>query len=356
MEGLGTDAGTGAPNVAEPEVDGAGAPIKKASAEVAAPLVAKASEAEPKEKTEKKRTIDDDLEEVFKKHGGTTYKAGGKEKKAASWAEAKRVLASRDASETVVSEALKVKQAAAAREQQIASLASMPPEKRIAALEAMGFKRDDIYDAFEHDVLSTAQKREEQAKMSERERELSAKLEEQESKLREYNEAKSQWQRQQAEEAEVAQVNALYEEISTSTAHALQKAKISAEHAPMFLEPIAKQIDRAKRLGLEIGPDELAETVMKERESVADGFYGALEIPALAERLEAISVDDPDKPGAKVSRLKLLMRHEAARIRSRLNGAQPVAAARIAQPQRAQAQTREELMDAARTFGGGGTF
>jgi len=94
---------------------------------------------------------------------------------------------------------------------------------------------------------------------------------------------------------------------------------------------------------------------MKEHESMADQYYGSLDLAALAEKLEGAQVDDPDKPGEKVSRLKLLMRHEAAKIRARMNGSSaPVRQVVQHQRQPERQETMAELMDRARTFGGGG--
>ena len=82
------------------------------------PVDPKAPAAEPK----KPRTIDDDLEDVYKKHGGATFKAGGKERKAATWAETKRHLSRVAGTDEVATEALRVRQQEAERTAKLAGL------------------------------------------------------------------------------------------------------------------------------------------------------------------------------------------------------------------------------------------
>mgnify|MGYP003438753978 CR=1 FL=1 len=85
----------------------------------------------------KVRTVDDDIEDVFKKSGGLKYKAAGKEKSISSAAELKRILSRVDGTESAAQEALKAQAEAAGIKKQLASLKDMKPRERAKALAAL---------------------------------------------------------------------------------------------------------------------------------------------------------------------------------------------------------------------------
>ncbi len=299
----------------------------------AAAAPAEAPAAEPTEGTEvvakpegekpppKPRTIDDDLEDVFAKHKtGATYKAGGKEKAAKSWAEAKRVLSFADGANEAADRAAKQVKEADGLKAKLAAVAKLRPAERLNALKEAGIDPQVIREAVEESILDEDEKQKAQAHLSPREREYEAKLREREEELTHFRTQQEAAKREQEEAAYVERVTQTGERLNKATLGALQKAKITGEHAPRFLQAIADKLDRNERLGLGLDEDDLAEVVMKEHESLADNYYGGLGLDALSAKLEGAMMDDPDRPGVKVSRLKLLMRHEAAKIRARQNG------------------------------------
>ena len=81
-------------------MEGEAAPVEAAPVEAAkdaAPVEAKAPP--------KPRTIDDDLEDVLKRHGGLKYKAGGKEKSITAAKDLTRYLSRVDGTEAAAPEA-----------------------------------------------------------------------------------------------------------------------------------------------------------------------------------------------------------------------------------------------------------
>jgi hypothetical protein len=311
------------------------------------PVETKEPAAEPK----KPRTIDDDLEDVFKKHGGAAFKAGGKERKATTWAETKRHLSRVAGTDDAATEALRVRAEAEGITSTAKKLASLPKAERIKALEKLGFKKADIYEAFEDEVLTGAQKREEQSKLTERERQLQADLEDRDARLADFTAKQEAAEAERREAAEAAEGEALYKELSGIAGQALQKAKVSAARAHEYLPAIARRMDQAKKLGLDISPDEIASEIMESRGVEAREHYTGLDVGAMADEFEAMQVDDPDAPGKKTSKANLLKREWRRRIEAR-NGVQSVPV-RAAQPTNgASKQTAQDKWDAARTFGG----
>ncbi len=345
---LGTDAGTGAPNEAPvEEVNAAGAPIAKPEKVEAAP------EEKPKAPA-KPRTDDDDFEELLKKKGGLKYKAGGKEKSVTSAADLRRLLSRVDGTESAASDALKAKQEAAGIKATLANIAKLPPRERLNAMQAAGIDPKLIREAVEESILDEDERSKAQSHLSPREREMQAAIDRLEGESSALKEREAAAQRQQEEAAYVERVTQTGQRLEKTAIGALQKAKIAGEHAPRFLQAIAERLDRNERLGLELDEDELAEVVMKEHESLADQYYGGLEVTALADKLEGMEIPDPDDATKKTTRLKLLMRECAKRIRTKMGGVSstPTRAA-LPSASNGKTQTMAELMDAARTFGGG---
>lgn len=327
--------------------------------EGAAPVVAEPTEAPvegtaPKEAAPKPRTPDDDFEDVLKKSGGLKYKAGGKEKAITSTADLRRMLSRIDGTDQAASEAAKKSQKAEARERQIASLAKLKPAERLKALGDLGIDPKLVQEAIEESILEADSKAKASANLSPRERELQAALEARDAELAEHRTAKERWEAEQTENQHVAQVNETYGRLEKVAVGALTKAKISGEHAAKFLPAIADHLDRNERLQLGHDEDELAEVVLREHESLADQYYGGMEVPALADKLEGMTVPDPSDPSGKktTTRLKLLMLECATRLRAKINGAPA--------PVRTTSQARDDSSDSvaakmarARTFGSG---
>ncbi len=348
---LGTDAGTGEPNA--PEVDGAGAPIVREKP-APAPAEAKASETKPPPKP---RTSDDDFEDLLKKSGGLKYKAGGKEKAITSTADLKRLLSRVDGTESAASEALKARQEADSVKARVSALAKMRPAERIQALAGMGIDPKAIREAFEEEILADDERAKSQLHLTPREREYEAKLREQDSELASIREEREAARKEQEEAAYAERVTQTGERLTKATVGALQKAKITGEHAPHFLNAIAQRLDRNERLGLELDEDELADIVVKEHETLADQYYGGLDVPALADKLGGMVIADPEDPTKQTTRLKLLMKECARRIRATVNGTSaPLVSRPTAPTVNGKTPTKSELMDAARTFGGGVTY
>ena len=325
------------------------------SDEAAAPVEAVETPAEGGEAPAKAAPkVEEDPLDALLKTKPVKYKAAGKEKTITTSKDLQRLLSRVDGTDTAAAEALKVKQANDAREAKVKSLAKMPKAERLRVLEEMGIPRNVIFEAFEEDVLTSAEKEKAQAQLTPRERELQEKLEAHEARVAEFEKAEQQRQQQEEESAFVAQAGEAYETMSTAAVKALTLAKIPASAAPRFLPAIAEDLDRAARLGLDVSPEDLAEKVVQRQGAEADGFYASLPIEALADRLEAMEVEDAAKPGTKVSRLKQLMLECARRIRARTSS--PVPTIELGQPpvQRPNGKremTAAEKFDAARTFG-----
>ncbi len=273
----------------------------------------------------KPRTIDDDLEDVLKKHGGLKYKAAGKEKSITAAKDLTRYLSRVDGTDAAASEALKKSQAAEARDAKIAALAKMRPAELTRALEELGVPRASIRRAIEDEILGEDSRSKEQAQLTPRERQLQAELEQHQSELSQLREAQETTQREQQQAEHVQRVTEIGQRMEKAAVGALTKAKISPEHVTRFLPALADRLDRNERLGLGLDDDELSEVVLKEHETLADQYYGGLEVGALADKLEGVGLEDPENPGKQTTRLKLLMRECAKRLRAKNGQGLPVA-------------------------------
>lgn len=293
------------------------------SDETAAPPPAEtpAPEATPADpKVEAKPEVDE-FEELLKKKP-LKYKAAGKEKSLTSSKDLQRLLSRVDGTDAAATEALKAKEEAAAlkaRREQVKRLKGAERARAIAEF----FEEDPeaMREAFAEDILADDARRQERAKLSERERQMADELDRYRSEHAKLQEEHAAAQRQREEEAYIARVRQTGERLEKVTLGALQKAKIPGTAAPAFIRAIADHLDRNERLGLELDEDEIAGRVLEEQGAMADTFYGSLDVGALADRLEAQMGDDPTKPGEKVSRLKLLMRECARRIKAKSGGA-----------------------------------
>lgn len=275
----------------------------------------------PAEAKETKPVVEvDEYEELLKKKP-IKYKAGGKEKTITSAKDLYQHLSRVSGVDAAASEALKAKQEAAALKAQKDGIKKLRGAERARAM-AEFFEEDPVAlrEAFAEDILADDEKRQERAKLSERERQMADELEKYKSEHARMQEAYEAHEREKEEQALTARVQEVGARLEKVAVGALQKAKIAPEHAPKFLRPIADRFTRNEGLGLELDEDEVAQVVMEEHGQLADTFYSSLEVPALAERLGAQMVDDPSKPGEKVSKLRLLMRHEAARIKAQAGG------------------------------------
>lgn len=318
------------------------------------------TDAKGKPPAEKKpRTIDDDIEDVFKKHGGYEYAKG---KKLDSAANLKRMLGRGSANESVTSEALKVKAAEAERKQLIEQIEAMKPGERKAALEKMGFSPKTIKairETFEDDILSEDERARAEAGMTERERMLARKAEEQDRELQTFRQKEEQAQAEQKEQAFMAETEGLLQELEQTAIKGLERAGITNADRPLvlaLLPALAAEMGRAKALGLELDPAELAEVATKERAKLSDDWNAARPLEDLSASLEAIQTteDDPHRPGQKLSRLRQLMLHEAAKIRAKVTGGQPVPVrAAVPRQNNGSSQSMSDKIAAARTFGGG---
>ena len=301
------------------------------SDEAAAPVEAVEASAEGGEAPAKVAPkVEEDPLDALLKTRPFKYKARGHEKSITTAKDLQRLASRVDGTDSVGAEALKVKQQLAEWEDKKKNFSKISKADRIKTLEEMGFSRKDIFEAFEEDVLTSAEKEKQQAQLTPRERELQEKLEAHEARVAEFEKAEQQRQQQEEESAFVAQAGEAYETMSTAAVKALTLAKIPAAAAPRFLPAIAEDLDRAARLGLDVSPEDLAEKVVQRQGTEADGFYASLPIEALADRLEAMEVEDAAKPGTKVSRLKQLMLECARRIRARTSS--PVPTIELGQP------------------------
>lgn len=259
----------------------------------------------------------DELEELLKKKP-LKYKAAGKEKAVTSSKDLARMLSRIDGTDAAASEALKAKEEAAALKAKKDGIKKLKGAERARAI-AEFFEEDPtaMREHFAEDILADVARQEERAKLSERERQMADELDQYKSKAQKLEEEQARAERQREEEAFVARVQQVGQKLEKVAVGALTKAKIPAEHAPKFLRVIGERLSKNEKLGLSLDEDEVAEVVMNEHGELADMFYGSLEIPALADRLEAQVQEDPDKPGEKVSKLRALMRECARRIKAK---------------------------------------
>lgn len=311
----------------------------------AAPVEAVETPAEPAEKAEKPveaKPEVDELEELLKKKP-LKYKAAGKEKALTSSKDLARILSRIDGTDAAASEALKAKEEAAALKAKKDGIKKLKGAERARAI-AEFFEEDPeaMREAFADDILADEAKRQERAKLSERERQLADELDQYKSRAQKLEEEHAAAERQREEEAYIARVQQTGERLEKVALGALTKAKIPGTSAAQFLPAIARALDRNERLGLGLDEDEVAGVVLEEHGQMADMFYGSLDIGALADRLEAQMQDDPDKPGEKVSKLRALMRECARRIKAKTGA--PVATNGLT-TQRAPAQKLESDAD-----------
>ncbi len=154
------------------------------SDEAAAPVEAVEAPAEGGEAPAKVAPkVEEDPLDALLKTKPVKYKAAGKEKTITTSKDLQRLLSRVDGTDTAAAEALKVKQANDAREAKVKSLAKMPKAERLRVLEEMGIPRNVIFEAFEEDVLTSAEKEKAQAQLTPRERELQEKLEAHEARV-----------------------------------------------------------------------------------------------------------------------------------------------------------------------------
>gem|GEM_PF-6538212 len=348
----GTDASTGMPIEAAPE-----APADTGvAAQTARPT---APEPEPAVRNaQKPRTPDDDYDELLKK-SALKYRAGGKEKSITSAADLRRLLSSRDTTETAVAEAHRAKVEADGITAKLSAMEKMQPRERARAIaELLGGGEKGtrlVREAIEEEILAEDAARKAQEHLTPREREYEARLSARERELTDLREQQESAQRAQEETAYVERVNQAGDRLTKAAVGALKKANISGEYAPHFLPSIANRMDRNERLGLGLDEDELAEMAVREHESMADSYYGSLDVPALADKLGGMAVTDPEDATKQTTRLKLLMRECARRLRSSMGAGLPSPLpARLQQQQGGDRElTRAEKLDASRTFGGG---
>lgn len=293
-------------------------------------------------KPPKPRTMDDDLEDIFKKAGGLKYKAGGTEKAITSAKELRQHLSRVSGVDAAASEALKEKQEAQAIKAKLAALKKMPPLDRARALAELVGDERLVQEAFEESILAEEAKRSERQKLSPNEQKMQDELDRYRSEAEKAKAEREQYQREREEQELTQRVTEVGQRLEATAVKALTKAKISGEHAPRFLQAIAERLDRNERLGLGLDEDEVAEVVMQEHGSLADTFYESLPIEALADRLESMQVDDPDRPGEKVSRATLLKREYAKRIRTKMGA--PAPAPSVSRPAARPMETEAEKM------------
>lgn len=317
--------------------------------ETPAPVETKDPAAEPTKPAAKPRTPDDDFEDLLKKSGGLKYRAAGKEKTITTAAELKRILSRVDGTEQAASAALKERTEASALKAKISSLDKLPLEQWADALAEIGIPLAKVNAMVERRIIADDEKQQAQKDMTPSERELRQQLAERDAELAKHESARQQWEREQAEEKEAAQAGQLYERISSVAAKALQASKIAPEHVNRFLPAIAEEIDRNERLGLEYDENDIASTVLKQHGSLARDYYSGLDLDTHLDELRAMEMPDPANPGKKTTRLKLMMRAEAARIRGEKSGPAPV----VRQARAEQTGQAIDPIDAARTFGGG---
>ncbi len=294
----------------------------------------------------KPRTPDDDFEDVLKKAGGLKYKAGGKEKAIGSVADLRRMLSRIDGTDSAASEALKEKNAAAERKSRIDGLAKMKPLERIEALKSMGIDPALARQAFEEEILANYEKEKQQAGMSDRERQLQRQLEERDNELSTHRQQQERAAAEQKEQAFMAETTQILQHLEQTAMAGFEKAGITGADRQLvtaILPAVAEAMDRAKRLGLEMDPADIAEVATKERAKLSDDWNSARPLEDLHDSLERIEVDDPANPGKKTTKLKLLMLHVAAKIRAQVQGGAPPAQ-RVAPQQAKPAQTEAEKM------------
>jgi hypothetical protein len=287
---------------------------------IAEPIEAPAEGAEKPAPKEAKPEVDE-LEEYLKKKP-LTYKAAGKEQNVKDAKQLRQMLSRVSGVDAAASEALKAKQEAAelkSRRDRVKSLKGADRARAIAEF----FEEDPeaMREAFADDILADDAKRQERAKLSERERQMADELDKYKSEHARMREAHEAQEREQKEQQMMERVQEIGARLEKTAVGVLQKLSIPPTAAPHFLPAIARALDRAERLrdefGIEVDEDEVAGKVMEEQGQMADTFYSSLPIPALADRLEAQMVEDPSKPGEKVSRAMLLKREYARRIKER---------------------------------------
>lgn len=311
------------------------------AAPVAAAPVAAAEPAAPVEGTAepKPRTIDDDLEDVLKKHGGYKYKAAGKDKSITAAADLKRMLSRVDGTDSAASEALKIRQESDGLKAKLAGISKLPPRERIAAMEAAGVPRKLLREAIEEEILEEDAKEKQRSHLTQRERELQARLDGQDAELATYKQQQARAKQEQEQAEQVTRINEVGQRLEKVTVAALLKAKITPESSPQFIQAIAARLDRNERLGLGLDEDELADVVMQEQEQGAVGWLKGKAPPDLADVLESSGIAKP------------LMEEFAKRVRARQGLGTPTPIRTTSTPAKSDDETREQKIAAARTFG-----
>lgn len=302
----------------------------------------------------KARTIDDDLEDVIKKHGGYEYAKG---KKLDSAQNLKRMLGRVGGVDSAAEAALKKTQEADGLKAKLSKVAELPPRERAKALEELGIPKKVWREALEEDLLAEDARYKAEQGMTERERQLAREAEDTKAELEGLRGEKTKAEAAEKERQFLAESDQMYGQMVDAATKAFDLAgfpKGSPELVLAVMNPLAERIDRAKKLGLDVDPVELAEVAIAERSKISNDWNAARPLEDLSASLEAIQTteEDPHRPGQKMNRLRQLMVHEAAKIRAKVTGGNPAPA----QQQRPVAQNGDsrsmaDKMAAARTFG-----
>lgn len=278
-----------------------------AAESVAPPPVTNGTETAPVEAA-KPRTIDDDLEDVLKKHNGLKYKAGGKDKSISKASDLTRMLSRIDGTESAAQEALKKEKEYSAWQAKRDGLKSMPALERAKAIAELVGGEDVAREAYEQHFLELAKRDQQMAELSPRERQLRERLEAQENEMSTYRQQMSAAKKEREHGLFVQQVQEIGARLEKVAVGALQRAKIDKNMAPQLLPFIADKMERAERLGLELDESELADQVANEHNAMGVGWLKSKAAPDLADSLEEAGV------------LKSLLEECAKRIRARVSG------------------------------------
>lgn len=304
-----------------------------------APVAGKEVGAVDVETAPKKRTIDDDLDDIFKKHSGYEYAKG---KKLDTAANLKRMLGRVGGVESAANKALQTEKESEALKGSLSRISQLPPSERLGALEKSGIDPKLIREAVEESILAEHAKEQERQGMTERERQFAKQLEEREQELGKYRQEQEAAKLEQEHEAFVARVNEVGRRLEDVTVKALQRAKITPESSPHFIQAIADRLDRNERLGLGLDEGELADVVLKEQEDMATGFLKTKAPADLADMLDASGLSRP------------LMEEFARRIRAKVTGGIPApVASRPVIPSKQNGQSDVDKMAFWRTNRGG---
>ncbi len=256
------------------------------------------------------RSPDDDFDEVLKKAGGLTYKAGGKEKKVTAAADLRRLLSRVDGTDNAAQEASKKLQKYEEWEQRRQSLSSVSPKERAKLIDELlgeGASKS-AREAWEDSVLAEAEQAKQLERLSPQERHLKAELEARDAKLKEYQTKEETAKKQQEQDRFVQQVQEIGAHLEKLTVAALTKAKISPDAVPYLLPRLAEEIERSERLGLGTDETELAERVAAEHDNLGLGWLKSKPMPDLIDAFESMGLD------------KAIKEEFARRIKAKLSG------------------------------------